>query len=312
MTIGVTGPRGLIGTALVRHLTNRQAGPLRLLVRNPAAGLGETFPGADVVRGDLMSVKDCEVFADGLSVIFYLAHRNTPVTSDLDLPNDALVNLVPLLNLIQAVRSAGTKPHIVYFSSGGAIYGRRRAPVPFVETDACAPSSSYGIQKLAAEHYLRLGADRGLLTTTILRVGNAYGTLLPPERMQGLVGVALNNALQSRPVTVFGNPGNVRDYVHLDDICAIAERAMTPLAECSIFNVGTQKGYSVTEVLAVIERCTGARVTCEYPANRVVGEWLPDWCVLDIRRARELLQWTPTVDLADGIARMLPESRQSS
>ena len=127
----------------------------------------------------------------------------------------------------------------MYFSSGGAVYAPKHDRVRYRETDVCAPLSSYGIQKLAAEHYLRLAAFRGLLTATVLRVGNAYGTLLPQHRMQGLIGVAINCVVHNRPVRVFGNPANVRDYIHLDELCNLAERVARPVEEFSIVNVGS-------------------------------------------------------------------------
>jgi UDP-glucose 4-epimerase len=238
-------------------------------------------------------------------VIFYLAHRNTPVSSDRDLPSDALLNGVPLLNLLQSICGRGDCPHVVYFSSGGAMYARSTRGIPYVETDPCAPSTSYGIQKAMAEQYLRMAAERGRLTATVLRIGNAYGDLLPAERMQGLIGVAINNVLQGRPVVLFGNPQNVRDYVHLDDICDVAERVMRPLQPFAIFNVGTQRGHTVHQVLDAIDRCTGLSMERQCSTDPCVGAWLPDWCVLDVSKAASVLGWTPKVSLRVGIERML-------
>jgi UDP-glucose 4-epimerase len=309
MIIGVAGAAGFIGSALVRHLAARHKGRLRLLARNPAALPDNSAHQAiEVCRGDLLSPVDCQRFADGVSVIYYLAHRNTPATSDADLPNDALLNCVPLLNLLQAIRALGTRPHIVYFGSGGAVYAPRPGCVPFTEDDSCQPASSYGIQKLMGEHYLRVSAERQLATATILRVGNAYGALLPGERRQGLIGIAINQALKGLPVSIFGNPANVRDYVHLDDICAAAERVLTPAVPYATFNIGTQIGYSVAHVLNLIERALGVPIQREISEDAVSGDWLPEWCVLDIARAKKALGWEPQVDLKTGIDRMVTEA----
>ena len=314
MNIGITGGAGFIGRALVPHLAARARAPLRVLVRtpNPSAFADSTVAQVELCRGDLMSSIDCERFVAGLSVIFFLAHRNTPATSDLDLPNDALANCVPLLNLIQAVREAGTKPHVVYFSTGGAMYAPRPDHRPYVETDLCRPFCSYGIQKLMGEQYLRVAAERGHVTATILRVGNAYGALLEPERLQGLIGVALNNVIQGKPVAIFGNPANVRDYVHLDDICRVAEKVLAPLEPFSVFNVGTQTGYSVTQVLDTIERCVGTHVVRDTSHSVQISGWLPEWCVLDITRARTALGWEPRLSLYEGIETMLRCGAQST
>jgi UDP-glucose 4-epimerase len=301
MPTGIVGARGFIGSYLSRYLGARHSGQLRLLLRSLANCEG--LEGHELCGGDLQSRTDCERFAADLKVIYYLAHVNTPVNSDLDPPNDAMANLVPLLNLLDAIRRLRTKPHVVYFSSGGAIYTSRPNRIPFRESDPCLPLSSYGIQKLAAEHYLRLAAHKGDLTATVLRVGNAYGTLLSPYRMQGLIGVALNSVLQGRPVRVFGNPNNVRDYVHLEDICAIAMRAAAAPSEFSIANVGSGAGYSVAEVLDLIAACNGKAV--EIQSDESCGSWLTDWVVLDTTRARLEFGWEPVIDLRSGIAGMI-------
>jgi UDP-glucose 4-epimerase len=272
-----------------------------LLIRN-AAGKSPALAG-EILQGDLLSGPDCERFASGLEVIYYLAHTNTPLNSDLDRPADAALNLVPFLNLLDAIRRLGNKPHIVYFSSGGAVYAPRPTRVPYRESDRCAPASSYGILKLAAEQYLRLAAERGELTATVLRVGNAYGTLLPEYRMQGLIGVALANLLHGKPVRVFGNTGNVRDYVHLQDVCAMAVMTSAPRRPFDIVNVGAGEGHSVSDVLSIIEDCHGAPFPIQ--RNAACGQWLADWVVLENSYAKNEFGWSPAIGLRAGIAAML-------
>jgi UDP-glucose 4-epimerase len=301
MAIGITGAKGFIGSCLSSNIVARQPGAVRLFARNAANY--QSPAGAQVFQGDLLSRSDCERFAADLHLIYYLAHTNTPVDSDLDLPSDALVNLVPLLNLLQAIQKLGTKPHVVYFSSGGAVYAPKQDHVPYRETDPCGPVSSYGIQKLAAEEYLRLGARKGYLTSTILRVGNAYGTPLSQFRMQGLIGVAVNCVAQGRPVRVFGNPGNVRDYIHLEDLSEIAVRGSIPKRPFSIINVGSGVGHSVRDILRVIEELWGKPI--DIHSDQTCGDWLTDWVVLDNGKAKEEFGWSPTIDLRCGIARML-------
>jgi UDP-glucose 4-epimerase len=303
MSQGIVGSRGFIGSYLARHILARKPDGLRLLVRTSADY--EIPKGAETIRGDLLSRNDCERFADGVKLIYYLAHVNSPVNSDLDLPNDALVNLVPLLTLLDAIQRLGTRPHIVYFSSGGAVYSPSKNRVPYRETDPCSPSCSYGIQKLVAEEYLRLAALKGYVTATVLRVGNAYGTLLPQRRMQGLIGVAVSRILNGQPLRIFGNPNNVRDYVHLEDLCAMADRVSNPPREFSIVNVGSGLGHSVTDVLRLMEECYGQPLAIQHDES--CGSELDDWVVLDNTRAMLEFGWYPSIDLRSGIERILAE-----
>lgn len=301
MSIGVVGANGFIGAYLAQHLLARKAGRVRLLVRTVSPRWDNR--GAEVVCGDLLSRVDCGRFAADLNVIYYLAHTNSPVNSDRDWPTDALQNLVPLLNLLESVRNLKTKPHIVYFSSGGAVYGPKPARIPYTEQDPCAPGSSYGIQKVTAEQYLRLAASQGYVTATTLRVGNAYGTQLPAHRLQGLIGVAVHNLLRGMPVRIFGDLDNVRDYIHLEDICAIAEKAADPREEFTVLNVGSGTGHSVADVLGILEACHG--VPFQLEVNEMDCHALPKWVVLDNAKARREFGWSPAIDLRSGIQEMM-------
>lgn len=310
MKIGITGAKGFIGCHLVSHLLQTTRDRLRLIVRTSASPRAiSDSERVQAVEGDLASIQACRSFIQELDVIFHLAHSNCPVTSDIDLPGDAVLNQVPLLNLIQAIRDSGAKPHIVYLSSGGAVYGRRPDRVPILETAPCDPVSSYGIQKLAGEHYLRWAASKNILTATILRVGNAYGALLPPSRKQGLLGVAINNVLHGRPVTLFGNLNNVRDYVHLDDVSRACRLAMSPAKPFDIYNVGCGSGHSVSEIVHLIDAAMGHPVERVHLESETGAQGLPDWIVLDVSKAHRELGWSPAVPLRHGIERMIGQGR---
>jgi UDP-glucose 4-epimerase len=298
--IGLIGAGGFIGSYLLERLQPLASGSLRLFWRNPNIAPPEPV---EVIYGDLASYSDCQRFAKDLDAIYYLAHHNTPVNSDLDQVNDTALNLIPLLTLLKAIENLKTRPRLVYFSSGGAVYGNAATRIPFREDQACYPTCSYGVQKLAAEHYLRIAADRGHLSAVILRVANAFGTLLPQHRMQGLIGVAMNQVLHGRPVRIFGNPENVRDYVHLSDVCDLALRVIESDRPFSILNVGSGEGFSVREVLKLVEACSPEPIEIEF--DNKAGQKLTDWAVLDIGQARREFQWEPKVTLSAGIADMM-------
>jgi UDP-glucose 4-epimerase len=121
-----------------------------------------------------------------------------------------------------------------------------------------------------------------------------------------LIGVALNQILHQRPVRVFGNVENVRDYVHLQDVATIAKRASTPHRPFDIVNVGSGQGHSVNDVLAIIRDCHGSPFCTQMDAGS--APWLPDWVVLDSSYAQREFGWTPSMGLRAGIAGMLDES----
>jgi UDP-glucose 4-epimerase len=296
---------------LIRYLGDKNTWEIRAIVRSLSPVHENRMSRVAITYGDLRSLSDCVTFVRGLDTIFYFAHANSPITSDLDFPSDAALNLLPLLTLIQAIRSTGEHPHIVYFSSGGAVYGSSSTRVPFRESDACQPTSSYGIQKLTAEQYLRLAALKGILTATVLRVSNAYGVLLSNQRLQGLIGVTVNNLLHGRSPRVFGNADNVRDYVHLDDVCRACEVVVQPRERFAVYNIGSGVGHSVGEVVHIIEEFVEARYPWEMPSTVEGANCLADWVVLDIMKAKQELNWDPHVALRTGIAKLVEQARSN-
>lgn len=315
MTVGVTGGTGFLGRGVLGILSSSPEYRVRCLTRH--GSFHAEWPGIEWMSGDLMNEADCEEFVDGLDAVVHLAQSNSPATSDRHWPSDLAANIVPSLNLLEALRRRNGPHacHLVFASSGGAVYGRKssdggNAKDTFRETDECFPLSPYGIQKLAVEHYLRTACDQGWLRATVLRIGNAYGGLLAAERRQGLIGVAMARLLAGQSVRIFGHLSTVRDYVHIEDVARAFHLALVPDRQLPehdsfrIFNVGSGKGYSVEEVLELLGQVTGRAVLTEASDFGVDTILSVPCVVLNINKVRQTLGWAPCVALRDGIARM--------
>jgi UDP-glucose 4-epimerase len=303
MRIALTGASGFLGSVLARHLV--AAGhEVRALTRT----LPRQDTGADPrlrrIQGDLASPRDAAALIEDAEVVVHLAWTNTPLTSNAHLPSDAAANLLPTLTLIEAMRATGNRAHVVFASSGGAVYGDAASRRPFREDDVCRPQTSYGIQKLTAEHYLRMASEHGWLTATTLRIANPYGVLLPPERRQGFIGTAVAQIRSGDAVRVFGNPANVRDYVHITDVCRAYELALVPREPFDVFNIGSGTGQSVEDILGLIREIEGDRVTV-HPESFAAADELTSWVVLDVAKARDELEWAPRISLRDGLKDLL-------
>jgi UDP-glucose 4-epimerase len=306
--VGMTGATGFLGGYLLRSLVSTRRFEIRALSRSPANPAAAP-EGVVWQRGDLSSGRDSDTFVSGLDAVIHLAHANTPLSSLRDWASDALLNLTPTLNLIEALRRQRRQIAIVFASSGGAVYGRRNQLAPFSESDPTNPQSPYGVVKLTIENYLRLAAEEGWLRVSVLRIGNPYGTLLLPERRQGLIGVAMNQVLRGEPVPIYGSSQNVRDYVHLSDVARIVENCIEPKWPFEIFNVGSGHGVSTEEVVALIEKTIGVPVARREVPGVVDADRLPSWAVLDIHKAESMLGWSPQISLSDGIKRLYQENK---
>lgn len=303
-TVGITGSTGFIGKSLIPFLAAKSSFRLRCLVRHApdwANNFGEKI---ELIRGDLQSAFDCGEFVQGLDAVIHLASAGTPLTAGRSLPGDVALSLTPTLNLLQAIKDKSPAARIVFASSGGQVYGRSESQRPWNEDSPCEPVSIYGIHKLTCEHYLRLLAEESGIRSTILRIGNVYGGILPPERLQGFIGVAIHELSHGRPVRLIGDAMNVRDYVHLDDVCAAFEMALSRTGSCEVLNIGSGQGISVEDILHFLSKIAGREIpTLRLPPVSAAASLIP-WNVLNCTRAAKV-GWKTTVSFEDGIKRLL-------
>jgi UDP-glucose 4-epimerase len=131
-------------------------------------------------------------------------------------------------------------------------------------------------------------------------VANAYGERQRVASAQGVVAVFLGRALRGEVVEIWGDGSVVRDYVYAGDVASSLIKAAVNTGDETLFNIGTGKGHSVNEVLAMIERVIGRPVVRTYRPARGLDVPVN---VLDISRARRELGWEPQVAFEEGLAR---------
>jgi len=308
MTIGITGANGFLGLYLSDFLTN--AGHDVLAMDLSATHMQyHVGKGRRIHVGNLQSRKECDTLVEKTDLIIHLAHSSTPLSTCTNVAQDLIENLTPSLNLIESIKQSGKDVRLLYASSGGTVYGKQTRHIPFSETDACSPACSYGIQKYTIEKYISCYSHMGDLCSTIFRISNPYGVLLPSSRKQGLIGVVLNRIKNGEPIQIYGDPENVRDYIHLDDFC----RAILSCIEtqCNgVYNIGSGHGVSVNKVLGIIESCLGAEIKREYVSNEQTKN-LCEWAILDISKAECELGWKPQIEFRQGLEAMCHELSQN-
>jgi UDP-glucose 4-epimerase len=175
--------------------------------------------------------------------------------------------------------------------------------LPVAEDTPINPLSPYAAAKVASEIYLRVYADMYGLTPVILALANVYGPRQDPYREAGVVATFGYAVLTGRTATVFGDGKSTRDYVYVDDVAdAFVRAAEADPAIAGVFNIGTGKQTTVTELHGLIAAAAGDALPPRYSAAHS-GEVRA--IALDIANARNQLGWTPTVDIREGIRRTL-------
>jgi UDP-glucose 4-epimerase len=303
----VTGGAGFIGSHVADLFLEKEWDVA--IVDDFSSGKPENVPAAAKLHE--ISVNSPElvrlVTEQNFDVIAHLAAQMDVRKSVADPLFDATVNIVGTLNLMEALRAAGSGARVVFTSTGGALYGDFNTP-PNYETYPKDPESPYAIAKLSAEYYLAYYGRVHNMDSAALRFGNVYGPRQDPHGEAGVVAIFCGRILGNRPLTVFGDGSQTRDYVYVGDVARAMYLAATePLPpkgrlDARAFNIGTGKGTSVIEVATLLQEIAGTKVPIELAPHRP-GEQQDSFVNAD--KAREVLGWTPRVTLREGLAMTL-------
>jgi UDP-glucose 4-epimerase len=301
----ITGGAGFIGS----HVAERflAEGWSVHVVDNLVTGKRTNLPsGAVFHEHDIREAPASELVATlRPSALVHLAAQMDVRKSVAEPVFDAGTNIIGSLALLEAVRHHSPATRFVFSSTGGVLYGDHTVP-PNVETFPKDPESPYAIAKLSVELYLAYYARVHGLDTVALRYGNVYGPRQDPHGEAGVVAIFCGRLLEGRPLTIFGDGLQTRDYVYVSDVADATWRAATQelpapaLLDARAFNIGTGVGTPVVHLAEVLRRAAGRDVAIEYAPKRA-GEQQESY--VDVAKAERLLGWRPTVTLEDGLAR---------
>jgi UDP-glucose 4-epimerase len=238
-------------------------------------------------------------------VIAHLASQIDVRKSVADPINDATINILGTLNLMEALRKSDFKSRVVFTSTGGVLYGDFNTP-PNLETYPKDPESPYAISKLSIELYLAYYGRVHGQEAVAVRFGNVYGPRQDPHGEAGVVAIFCGRILNNKPLTIFGDGLQTRDYVYVGDVArAVYLAATKPLPEkgrmdARAFNIGTGIGTPVIEIAKKLQQAAGSNVPVEFAPHRP-GEQQESF--VNVEKAKQLLGWTPQVGLEEGLAR---------
>ena len=297
----VTGGCGFIGRNLIRHLC--QIGCREIICLDQRS---VDFGDSRVVCV-LGSYSDAELLArllDGVDVVIHLGSNALPANNDY--LSDVEQNLLGSMTLIKAAEMAGVS-RFVYPSSGGTVYGPN-APVPTPEDTQLSPICSYGIIKVAVEHYLRLVSRESAMKIYILRISNPYGPWQNWNAPQGVISVFCHKIMRNEPITLFGNGLNARDFIYIDDLIIAFERVIFDDVVSGTYNIGSGTCHTIRDIIDIIAEQLGVVPVIMSVQGRSCDV---KKSYLSIDKARQTLNWAPIISLDEGIRKTIEWQRNN-
>lgn len=308
----VTGGAGFIGSHLVDLLVSR--GHAVTVLDNLSTGSrAYVHPAAEFIDGDVRHEADlAPIFERGVDVVCHIAGQASIRLSYLNPTDDLNVNTLGTINILRQM-TAHRVPRLL-FASSMTIYGNPvSAPTP--ETAPPDPVSYYGITKYAAERYVHLTAARKDLdfafAPTSFRMFNVYGVRQSlTNAYQGVFAIFMGNVLRGEAIHIHSDGEQSRDFVHVSDVArAWADAIDQPATHNQVINLGSGRDTSINRLCdLVLENFGHTRQSYDvryHPAQP--GDIRRS--AADVRKAADLMGWTPSVAFEDGMRETIAWAR---
>lgn len=305
----VTGGAGFIGSHVAEALV-AQGADVRVL-DNLSTGFERNLETVrnhlQFVCADVLDFEALDSASAGCSAIVHLAAEPSVQLSIREPLKAHQANYVGTLHMLEAARRAGVR-RIVYLSSA-SVYSPVATP-PAKETDFPSPSSPYGVDKLAGEFIL--GAYERLygIRTSSLRAFNIYGERQDPHSpYSGVIGIFAERCLIGRPITIFGDGRQSRDFVYVKDLARlVTEIALERLQPPKLMNVGTGRPVTLLQLVELLGEVTGRSPMVQFEPARV-GDLEASWADPARLEALGPREWT---DLRAGLTQLVEWMKVSS
>lgn len=288
-TFVIIGAAGFLGSAFANYVAEKQCDVFKIL-RGQISGIESDFH----LIAELLKIENKLVVLD-------FAYTSVPNSSSKDPVKDYSENLYNVIRHLEFVRQLPNAEY-VYISSGGTVYGNPVKHEPIREDHSNSPLSPYGITKLASEKYVLMYKEVYGLNVKIVRASNIYGPGQKPFRGQGFVATAIAKILLKQAIQIYGDGSQVRDYLYVEDFCIVLHDVITMGCNGEVYNLGSEIGKSLNEIIEIIKINTGENFYTEYLEARLFDV---HYNVLDSSKVSKLNNWSFSTPLNYGIRKTI-------
>jgi len=297
----VTGGAGFIGSNIVDELLkrNHQVTVLDDLSSGKRANLQHVLDRIHFLEGTVTNLQTVQQACEGMDYILHLAARTSVPRSVKDPLESNRVNIDGTLNVLVACRDAKVKRFV--FAASSSAYGET-PQLPKVETMHPAPISPYGVTKYVGELYAQVFGKVYGLENACVRYFNVFGPRQDPSsQYSGVLSRFMLAVLEDKRPVIYGDGEQSRDFTFIDNVVDETLRAAdTPGASGIVFNGGTGARITLNEVIRLLEKITGKKISPQYDPPRS-GDIRDSQA--DVSRAEKILGYRPLVQFEEGLRR---------
>jgi UDP-glucose 4-epimerase len=298
LKILVTGGSGFIGSNLVDKLISLYHDVV--VIDDLSTGKVENlnkkskFYKMDICNEDILEVFNKEKF----DIVYHMAAQIDIQKSIKDPIQDAMVNIIGTINILEACRKSKVKK--IIYSSTAAAYGNPDY-LGIDENHYTQPISFYGSSKLSSEYYVSIYSKLYNLDYTILRYSNVYGIRQDKNGEGGVISIFLDKIISSENVSIFGDGSATRDYIYVEDVVD-ANISSIEHGNREIFNIGTGKYTSVLKLFNFMKDIINKEIGVIFEDERL--EDIKD-SYFEINKSMGILNWKPKFCLEDGLRKTI-------
>jgi len=298
MKVAVIGGLGFIGSHIVDLLVQNDHEVV--IYDNLSTGdIDNKNDKAKLYVGDILDISDLNTFflRNKPDVICHHAAQIDVQTSMSQPKVDANINIMGTINILDMCVRHNVK-RIVYASSA-AIYGNPE----YLGVDEKHPlnaESFYGLSKAVPEQYIRLYAKNNKLSYGIVRYANVYGPRQKSEGEGGVVAIFTNKMKKNLDCNIYGDGNQTRDFIYVKDIAKANLLAINSDKNFTV-NISTNKEITINELYNIMSECYNYNKKPIYKAGRP-GDIIKSY--LDNTKAKEILEFTPSYTVKEGILEM--------
>jgi UDP-glucose 4-epimerase len=292
----VTGGAGFIGSNLVKKLIKE--GNTVTVLDNFMSGYRsnlDPFPSVQIIEGDVRDKTAVELAMKGVEIVFHLA-ASVGNKRSIDHPiDDAEINVLGTIQVLEAARKEGVRKIVA--SSSAGIFGELKT-MPIKEDHPIEPDSPYGCTKLCEEKLCLSYAKLYEIEAVCLRYFNVYGPNQRFDAYGNVIPIFVFRMLRDESLQIYGDGEQTRDFVHVDDVVQANIKAADSIGVSGAFNIASGTHVTINHLIKLITKGNKNMVKIEHLPERP-GDVRHS--LADLSLARDRINYSPSMDLEIGI-----------